>query len=49
MRKQRYDNEALYPCNGPVVIKGRRRRNGSKRGELIIRRPVQLRMQSKAA
>ncbi len=48
MWRQRYDNEALYPYNGPVATKRRPSRNRSKRRELI-RRPVQLKLQLKTA
>ena len=45
MWRQRYSNEALYPCNGPVVAKlhsnsGKRR----KEKKLMKRRPMQLEM-----
>jgi hypothetical protein len=49
MWRQRYSNEALYPYNGPVAIKRQASRSPSKRRELIIRRPVQLKMQLKTA
>ncbi len=45
MRRQRYRNEVLYPYNGPCIIKRRTSRTQSKRKEMIIRRPVQLKMQ----
>jgi hypothetical protein len=48
MWRQRYDNEALYPCNGPVAIKRKSCRGKSKRKESIIRRPVQLKMHLEA-
>jgi hypothetical protein len=45
MWRQRYSNEALYPYNGPVVVK--RHPNSGKRKEkkLMKRRPMQLEMQ----
>jgi hypothetical protein len=45
MRRQRYDNEALYPYNGPVAVKQRASRIQAKRKESIRRRPLQLKMQ----
>lgn len=49
MWRQRYSNEALYPCNGPVAIKRRSGRSKSKRKEFITRRPLQLKMQLETA
>jgi hypothetical protein len=49
MWRQRYSNEALYHCNGPVAFKRRRGRSKSKRKEFIVRRPLQLKMQLEAA
>jgi len=46
--RQRYDNEALYPYNGPVVIRRQAGRNRSKRKESATRKPLQLRMHFKA-
>jgi len=48
MWRQRYDNEALYPYNGPVTIK-RRNNRIKRRRESVIRMPVQLKMQLKTA
>jgi len=45
MRRQRYDNEALYPYNGPVARKRRSSRSRGKRKESIMRGPLQLKMQ----
>lgn len=49
MWKQRYDNEALYPCNGPVAIKRRASRIQAKKKESMKRRPLQLKMQLQTA
>jgi hypothetical protein len=49
MWRQRYDNEALYPYNGPVANKRLPSRIHSRRREYRVRRPVQLKMQLKTA
>jgi len=49
MRRQRYDNEALYPYNGPVARKRRTSRTQAKKRESILRRPLQLKMQLQTA
>ena len=41
MWKQRYRNEALYPCNGPVAIKPRL---ASGRKKLVKRRPMLMKL-----
>ena len=45
MRRLRYDNEALYPYNGPVAAKRRASRSRAKKKESIRRRPLQIKMQ----
>lgn len=45
MWRQRYDNEALYPYNGPVTVKRRAVRNTSKRKETNAKKPLQLKLQ----
>jgi hypothetical protein len=47
MWRQRYDNEALYPYNGPVTIRHRASRSRSKRNQSTKRKPLQLKMQFK--
>lgn len=49
MRRQRYDNEALYPYNGTVAVKRRASRIQTKKRESIGRRPFQLKMQLQSA
>jgi hypothetical protein len=44
MWRQRYDNEALYPYNGPVAIRHRTSRNRNKRNQATKRKPLQLKM-----
>ena len=47
MWRQRYDNEALYPYNGPMTFKRRAGRNGNKKRETTVKKPLQLRMRFK--
>ena len=47
MWRARYDNEALYPSNGPVHMRQRASRTRSKRTQTVKRKPVQLRMHFK--
>jgi hypothetical protein len=47
MWRQRYDNEALYPYNGPVTVKRRAVRNISKKKETTVRKPLQMKLQLK--
>ncbi len=49
MLRRRYDNEALYPYNGPVAIKRRASRSQIKRKVSIIKRHLQLKMQLESA
>jgi hypothetical protein len=49
MRRQRYDNEALYPYNGPVTVKRRASRIQDKKKESMRRRSLQLKMQLQIA
>jgi hypothetical protein len=48
MWRQRYDNEALYPYNGPVAVKRRASRNAIRRKGTTVKKPFQLKMQLKA-
>jgi len=49
MRRQRYDNEALYAYNGPVAVKRQASRAQAKKKESIRRRPFQLKLQLQSA
>jgi hypothetical protein len=44
MWRQRYDNEALYPYNGPAATRYRASRIRTKRNQPTKRKPVQLKM-----
>ncbi len=49
MWRQRYDNEALYPCNGPAVRKLRSCSMREQKSRFAKVKAIQLKMQLKTA
>ncbi len=45
MRRQRYRNEASYPCNDPVVTRRPSGYGRKKVNKPVPKKPVQLKMQ----